>query len=517
MNAAVFVLELLILVAVIVTVARRLGIAYPILLVLAGLALGFIPGAPRFSIEPDLVFVLVLPPIIYVAAFFTPLRSFRENLSTIGSLAVGLVIATAVAVAAVARVLLPGLTWPIALVLGAIVAPPDEIAATQVAAGILPRRAATILAGESLLNDATALTLYSAALAVAMGGVFSVEASATTFLVAVIGGVVIGLGVAWIIGEVRSRIRDVPVAITVSLLTPYAVFVSADRVGASGVIATVAAGLYLGRRAPNIMDADTRLAGRAVWEMVVFLLNGFVFLYTGLEVPLYLSQLSQGQVAGLLLAGVTIAATALAVRTIWIFATMMPRDRRTERPWANATVLAWSGMRGLVSLAAALAIPLTVSGGAPFPARQAVIVITLTVIVLTLVGPGLTLGLLIRRLGLGSGSDVREEEARARERMNEAARIRIDELEEVWPGHRPLLDELRVAFAHSSEHIGRQRDGRETDRELIEHREIRKNVIDAQREALLRLREDGVIDDDVRRSLERELDIEEQRLDAASA
>jgi monovalent cation/hydrogen antiporter len=523
MQSAQLVLALLIAVAGLVTIARRLGIAYPIFLVIGGLLLGLVPGLPRVEIDPDLIFLLVLPPLLYIAAFSTPLRSLRANLGAIASLAVGLVVASALAAAAVAHVLIPGLPWAMALALGAIVAPPDEIAATAIAARLaVPRRIVTILEGESLLNDATALTIYGIAIAAAGGGAVRASTGAATFAGAMLGGTAIGLAVGWSIGQVRARIEDTPVEITISLLTPYAAFLPAQQLGVSGVIATVAAGLYLGRRGSHIMGPDARLTGRAVWETTSFLLNGFVFIVTGLEVPLLLRALPSVTALRLVGIGLVVSGALIVVRVLWIFPTGLLASRlrgepRPPRLLAHSLVLSWAGMRGVVSLAVALALPLTMPGGGPFPAREALIIVTLTVIVFTLLGQGLTLPWLIRRLRLGTDPEPRDEEAGARQQMIDAATRRIDQLYPVWPAHRPLLDRLRDTYQHRSEHVERQRDatgsGRE-DREIIEHREIQRTVIDAEREALLRLRAEGAIDDDVLRALERELDLEERRMDA---
>ena len=521
MQSAELILGLLIAVAALVTIARRLGIAYPIFLVIGGLLLGLVPGVPRIEIDPDLIFLVVLPPLLYIAAFFTPVTSLRANLGIIGSLAIGLVIATALAAAAVARALIVGMTWPVALALGAIVAPPDEIAATAIAARLgVPRRIMTILEGESLLNDATALTIYSVAIAAAVGGSFSPTSAAATFAL-IVGGLAIGVAVGWVIAHIRSRIEDTPVEITISLLTPYAAFLSAERLGASGVIATVAAGLYLGHLRSRIMGADARLTGRAVWETITFLLNGFVFLVTGLEVPLLLRSLAPALAMRLVGIGIAVSLVLILVRTLWIFATVavpqLIRGRNdAPRLVANALVLSWAGMRGVVSLAATLALPTSLPAGGPFPAREALVIVTLTVIVFTLVGQGLTLPWLIRALRLGADVEVRGHDASARQRLLEAATRRIHELYPVWPGHRPLLDRLRETYEHRAEHVERQREdpASEEDRELIEHREIKRAVIDAEREALLRLRTEGEIDDEVLRNLERELDLEERRMDA---
>src|SRR5262245_19795197 len=521
MQNAQLVLALLITVAALVTIARRLSIAYPIFLVIGGLLLGLGPRTPRVDIDPDLIFLIVLPPLLYIAAFFTPLRSLRANLGTIASLAVGLVVASAFAAAAVVRALIPGLPWAVAIALGAIVAPPDEIAATAVAARLsVPRRIVTILEGESLLNDATALTIYGIAIAVAAGGAFRPSAGAGTFAAAMLGGSAIGLAVGWMVSEVRARIEDTPVEMTISLLTPYAAFLPAQALGASGVIATVATGLYLGRRASHIAGPDARLTGRAVWETLSFLLNGTVFIITGLEVPQLLRALAPATAVRLVAIGVAVSLVLVAVRALWIFPTawLAPLVRGEPRParlHAQSLVLSWAGMRGVVSLAAALALPLTTPDGAPFPARDALVIVTVTVIAFTLLGQGLTLPWLIRRLGFGADPELREEEVNARQQLVEAAARRIDELYPVWPGHHPLLDRLRDTYQHQSEHVERQRGASgEEDREIIEHREIQRTVIDAEREALLRLRADGAIDDDVLRALERELDLDERRIDA---
>jgi len=523
MQSAQIVLALLIAVAALVTIARRLGIAYPIFLVIGGLTLGLVPHIPRIEIDPDLIFLVVLPPLLYLAAFYTPLRSLRANLGTIGSLAVGLVIVTALAAALVARALIPGLPWPVALALGAIVAPPDEIAATAVAARLaVPRRIVTILEGESLLNDATALTIYSVAIAVAVGGTFTPASGISTFALYLLGGIAIGLAVGWVVAQIRSRIEDTPVEITISLLTPYAAFLPAEHLGASGVIATVVAGLYLGRHASRMAGADMRLTGRAVWETITFLLNGVVFIITGLEVPLLLGQLAPSRALHLVGVGVVVSAALFLVRAVWIYATayLPPIILRRPRPphlFAHSLVLSWAGMRGVVSLAVALALPLSLPAGGPFPARAELLIVTITVIVFTLVGQGLTLPRLIRSLHLGSDAGPREEEVSARQRLIEAATRRIDQLYPVWPGHRPLLDQLRDTYQHRSEHVERQREATAAggeDQELVEHREIRRTIIDSEREALLRLRAEGAIDDDVLRVLERELDLEERRMDA---
>ncbi len=522
MQAAELLLILLIVVALLVTLSRRLRIPYPVLLLVGGLALGSIPAFPRFELAPDAVLVLVLPPIVYVAAFQTPIRSFKAAIGNIASLAVGLVIASTAAVAAVALAVVPAMTMPIAVALGAIVSPPDEVAATAVMERLaVPRRIISLLEGESLVNDATALTIYRVALVAALAATPLFTLSLVgNFVVVGIGGILVGLAVGWVVARIRERLEDVPVEITVSLLTPYAAYLPAELLGASGVLAAVAAGLYLGRRSSKIMGSDARLTGRSVWEMLVFLLNGVVFIVIGLEISALGRQMDRSTLLGLAGLGVVVSVALLAVRTLWIFGMaawqrLVSREPQPLRP-AEVVLLSWAGMRGVVSLAAALAVPLALPGGTPFPARDALIVITFTVILITLVGNGLTLPLLIKALHLGGDEDERHEESHARQDLIEEALRRIDVLQEQWPDHRPLIDQLREAYRHRAEHEEQLHEapGNEAEQELVEHRQIRSAVIDAQRDKLIEMRDRGAIDDDVLRSIERELDLEEVRMEA---
>jgi CPA1 family monovalent cation:H+ antiporter len=521
-HTAELLLLLLIAVAALVTLARRLRTPDPALLLIGGLALGAIPGGPRLEIAPDAVLPLVLPPILYFAAFFTPVRSFRAELGHIVSLAIGLVLASTAAAAGVALALVPGMTVPIAIALGAIVSPPDAVAATAVIERLaVPRRVVALLHGESLLNDATALTVYRVALSVAVAAIPAATlAPIGAFAVAGAGGIAIGLGAGWLIAHVRARLSDLPVEITVSLLTPYAAYLPAELVGASGVLAAVTAGLYLGRRSSLIMSSDVRLAGRAVWEMLIFLLNGVVFVLIGFQMTVLGREMETRALAALVAVGLAVSVALIAVRGLWIvgiaaWQRVVSRAGPALRP-AEIVVLTWAGMRGVVSLAAALALPLALPGGVPLPAREAAIVITFTVIFVTLVGQGMSLPLVIRAVHLGGDGDAGAEELQARRELVDEALRRIDALYAQWPGHRPLLDALRATYRHRAEHIEQldQVPQSEAEQELVEHRQIRRAVIDAQREAVLRMRDRGAIDDDVLRSIERELDLEEVRMEA---
>jgi monovalent cation/hydrogen antiporter len=418
-------------------------------------------------------------------------------------------------------VLVPGITWPVAVALGAIVSPPDAVAARAVAERLaVPRRVVSILDGESLLNDATALTIYRAALAAAATAVaVSAVGSIANFVLVAAGGVAIGVAVGWIVAQVRTRLSDTPVEITVSLLTPYAAYLPAELLGVSGVLAAVTAGFFVSRRASRIMGSEARITGRAVWEMLVFLLNGVVFLAIGIQISSLSREMDRATVLELAGVGLVVSLTLVVVRAIWLFGMslgdMVKRHRRRIRI-AESIVLSWAGMRGVVSLAAALALPITLPDGGALPARNELILITFTVILVTLVGQGLTLPLVIRAAGLARDEGARHEEAHARRELVDVATRRIADLYDVWPTHRELLDQLGATYRHRSEHAEQHHEspGSAAEQELIEHRQIRRDVIDAQRESLQRLRDEGAIDDDVVRAIERDLDLEELRMEA---
>jgi Na+/H+ antiporter len=520
MLAAELLLALLVVVALLVTISRRIHVPYPVLLLLGGLVVGLLPGIPRFELDPEIVFLVVLPPILYVSAFLTPIRDFRSNLKNISSLAVGLVAVSAGVVAVMAMAFVPGMSWPLAAALGAIVSPPDAVAASAIAQRLaVPRRVVSILEGESLLNDATALTIYRAAVgAAAAVATVSVIGSLASFVFVALGGILVGLAVGWITAFVRTKLDDTPVEITVSLLTPYAAYLPAEALGVSGVLAAVTAGLFLGRRSSQIMGSEARLAGRAVWESLVFLLNGVVFLAIGLQISSIARAMDRTTVLQLAAVGLLVSVALIAVRALWVFGMslrdLLKKDRRRIRV-RESVVLSWAGMRGVVSLAAALALPVALPGNA-LPLRDAIIIITFTVILVTLVGQGLTLPLVIRALRLGGDADEGHEESHARQELIDEALRRIDDLEKKWPDHKPLIDQLRTSYQHRAEHEEQLHEapGNEAEQELVEHRQIRSDVIDAQRDALLAMRDRGAIDDDVLRSIERELDLEEIRMEA---
>jgi Na+/H+ antiporter len=416
-------------------VARRVGVPYPILLVLGGLALGFIPGLPPIQLEPSIVFILFLPPILFGAGSFTSIRDFKANLRAIGLLSVGLVLATTVVVGVVAHQLVPTLGWPGAFALGAIVAPPDAVAATAIFQRLgVPRRVVTILEGESLVNDATALVAYRFAVVAASTGVFSLADAGLTFVYVAVAGVAIGLLIGAAVAWLLQKVDDPVFSVVITFLAPVAAYVPADQLGVSGVLATVAAGIYVGRRAARSVSSSVRIAGAAAWQVLLFLINGAVFILIGIQLPRVLAGLGSRTPLELLGLAVAISATAIVVRILWVFpGTYIPRalsakirEGEPHPPVRAVFIVAWAGMRGVVSLAAALALPLTVESGAPFPERDLIIFLTFAVILATLVGQGLTLPLLIRGLRIAADGGDDHEEAHARMSAAEAAVHRIE-------------------------------------------------------------------------------------------
>jgi len=535
-------LLLLLAVAALAALARRLQIPYPILLVLGGLVLGFVPGLPRVALEPDLVFLLFLPPILYGAAWFTSWRDFRANLRPIALLSFGLVFATTVSVAAVARAIVPGLPWAAAFVLGAIVSPPDAAAATAVVQRLgVPRRIVTVLEGESLINDAAALVALRFAVAATVTGTFSLGEAAIRLAFVSVGGVAVGLALGWLVVWIERRLDDPPIEITLSFLAPMAAYLVAETARVSGVLAVVAAGLYVSRRSARLFSADARLRANAVWDLAIFLINGLIFILIGLQLPRVLEALSERPFAALLWQGAVVSLTVILVRIAWFFpATYLPRilsrrirERNPTPSWRNVTIVAYTGLRGVVSLAAALALPLEVAGGAPFPARDLILFLTFCVILVTLVGQGLTLAPLIRRLGVEADGGAAAEEAEARARGIAAALARLDEAARDGWAQDGAVAYLRGYYAKRAHLLGARfgrpdhehgpnggdghahpdgRDHREEHRRMLEgFQRLQHEVLRAEREVVIRLRDEGRIGDEALRRVERDLDIEELR------
>jgi monovalent cation/hydrogen antiporter len=510
---------LLVAVAALLAIAPTLRIPYPILLVLGGLAIGLIPGMPEVELNPELVFFGVLPPLLYGAAFFTSLRDLRANKRPIGLLAIGLVVVTTVGVAVVAHEFIDGLTWPSAFVLGAIVSPTDPIAATAIARRLgVPRKLVAIVEGESLVNDGSGLVLYRVAVAAVMTGSFSLLDTGGEFVLSVVGGVAVGLAIAWIVRQVRLRLDNPPAEITISLLTGYFAFLPAELLGVSAVLAAVTAGIYLGWYTPELTSSYVRLQGVAVWEIVQYMLNALLFVLVGLQLPIVVEGLGGIPAATLLGYAALVSATVIVVRFLWVFAVLNAPKwvARRMSSWRGAVFLSWGGMRGGLSLAAALALPLQTDAGAPFPGRDLILFLTFSVIVATLVGQGLTLPLVIRLLGLeDDGTDDRED-AKARIRAAEAALARLEELaSEDWVRD-DTAERMRGLYRFRNDRFrARFDDGDdgEIESRSQDYQRLRRELLAAERDAIVELRRSGVISNDAWLRITRDLDLEDQRLD----
>jgi CPA1 family monovalent cation:H+ antiporter len=507
-------------------VARLFDIPYPIVLVLGALALGLLPGVPEVELDPDLVLVIFLPPLLYVSAFMADLRALRADARSLSLTSIGLVLMTACAVAVVGHELV-GLPWAISFALGAIVSPTDPVAATAISRELgVPRRLVTVIEGESLVNDSSALIAYRVALAAAIGGSFSLFDASLDFVVAVLGGIAVGLAVGAAIAEVRRRLDDVQVEITISLFTGFAAFLPAEGLGVSGVLAAVTAGIYLGWLAPRISTAEMRMQGRAVWEIVTFLLNAVLFVLIGLQLPRILDAVAG--INGLTLAAYALAtiAAVIGVRFLWLFTTpylLRALDRRpsqvSRRIGAGPRiVIGWAGMRGAVSLAAALALPLETSAGAPLPDRDLVIFLAYCVVLFTVVVQGLTLPALIRRLGvIDDGTEEEAEEHAARIGAAEAALEALDALaKEEW-ARDDSVERLRRLHDFRRQRFAAMRGDLEDEDGILDrslaYQRLTRAVIQAQHEAIVAMRNGGVISAEVMRRVERDLDLEESRLE----
>ena len=518
------IMGLLAAVAALALLGRKLPIPSPILLVISGLLLALIPGLPRVELNPELVFLFFLPPLLYPAALFTPWRDFHANLRPIFLLAVGLVLFTTVAVGFLAHYYIEDLPLAAGFVLGAIISPPDAIAATAIAERLrVPRRIVTVLEGESLVNDATALVAFRFALAAVLTGAFSLSHASVQFLIVGLGGIAVGLAIGALTALIEKPIDDPPIEITISLLTPFAAYLPAEQLHVSGVLAVVTAGLYHGWRIPEITSSRTRLQAGPVWEMVEFLLNGFIFLMIGLQLPEVLRHLSGRSIPQLVWYAFLISIAVIVMRILWVFpATYLPRlmfKRLRERDpypaWQHVTIVAWTGMRGVVSLAAALSLPFTLDNGSAFPGRDLILFLTFIVILATLVVQGLSLPPIIRWLKVEDDGLTEKEEREARLKANEAALARLIELADSTETDKQVAQRLRVEY----EDRIRQLEVCEPDLPGGGHRlfssdyeRLSRETLIVERKTILQLRNERVINDEVHRRIQRDLDLAEARL-----
>jgi monovalent cation/hydrogen antiporter len=524
MHQAEIVVFLLTLVAALVIAARKLALPYPVVLVLAGLGLSFIPHLPEVKLNPDIVFYFFLPALLYPAALFTSWRDFRRNLRPILLLAIGLVLVTMMTVAYVAHAVVPALPWAAAFALGAIVSPPDAIAATSVIRRLsVPKRIETILEGESLVNDATALVALQFAVAALMTGNFSLGHATIRFVWVAAGGIGFGLLVGFIVRWVQSHLDDPPVQITISLLTPFVAYLPAERFHVSGVLATVTAGIFLGWHSPVIVKARYRIQAFSFWEMVVFLVNGLIFITIGLQLPGILRALRGESLITLIDEALLVSLAVVLVRIAWVFAaTYLPRllskklrARDPIPPWQHVVMTAWSGMRGVVSLAAAFALPWVLNDGSAFPGRNYILFLTFCVILTTLVFQGLTLPLLIRKLGIKDDGVTDEEERTARVMANDAAIAYIDNLATGNGVSSELIARLRAEYDDRVQQLEQccGNSGNPSGEVATpQYQQLQQEALRIERETIINLRNQRVINDDALRRIQRDLDLAEARL-----
>jgi CPA1 family monovalent cation:H+ antiporter len=501
-----FLFVLLVAAAGLVRLADLVRVPYPIVLVLGGLAIGFIPGLPDLQLPPEVVFLVFLPPLLVAAAYYASPQELRAERSALAHLSLVLVLATMGTVAVVAHELVDGLPWAGAFMLGAIVAPTDPVAALATfRRAHVPERVRLVVEGEAMLNDASALVAFRVALGVATGATFDVADALGDFALAVVVGIVTGLAVGWLLVRTIKRLDDRPLTILWTLLGAYGAYIGAEELHGSGVLAAVLAGLYLGWNSSTAFDADVRLSAQSFWEVLEFTLNALIFVLLGTQFPTLSDDLPLGDVVG---PGLAIAATVVAVR---LAAQFVP-GVSTADGWRERLVVGWTGMRGAISLAAALSIPLDV------PEREQIIVLTFFVIAVTLVGQGLTLAPLIRALRLRESRVWSPEEALARLEAAQSALDRLDELESEHEGELPVaiqrLRELyRARFRMCQEALSGEPGAREHVRDSrFRYGTLRRELIGIERDALLGLRADGRLRPDTLRLIERELDLEEARL-----
>jgi monovalent cation/hydrogen antiporter len=517
-------------IALVVAVAvKRLNFPYPIALVMAGVGIALIPGAPRMEIDPEVIFYIFMPPILAEAAYFTSWRDFWKWRRAIFLLAFGLVTTTTVVVAGFCVAMIPGMNWPTGFLLGAIASPPDAAAATSILRSFrLPRRVVQILEGESLVNDAAALTVYRFAIAAIVSGTFSFPRAVLSFFWIAGAGIAVGVACAYLLVKLYPHFKDPQVEILSTFLVGFIAYVAAEAMHSSGVLAVVASGLIFGWHAPQLFSAATRLRAAAVWETAIFLLNAAVFLVIGLEMPNAMAALHNYRRGDLWFWGSALALAVIITRVLWVFpTTYLPRllsrrirEREAAPSWRAVSVVAWTGLRGVVSLAAAEAVPRTIGEGTPFPHRDLILFLTFVVIMTTLVLQGLTLGPLIRRLNLEPDHSLQEEHLYASVHAAERAIHRIGELEKSMGADSAVIGRVRGYYNDRLVSLRAQlelppleaAEGRPEEFQTIAEQRIWWELAKAEREAVLSLRKERRIGDEAMRKLERDIDLLEARI-----
>jgi Na+/H+ antiporter len=515
----------IILLAVVTALAQLtdlIKVPYPILLVLAGVGLGFVTGIPPVTLHPDTVFLVFLPPILFDAAWSTSWQDFKAAKRPIILLAIGCVIFTTCAVAYVAHTFIPALGWAEAFVLGAIISPPDAIAAAAATKGLsIPKRVITILEGESLVNDATGLIAYRYAVAAVVTGTFGIWEAGYTFILVAAGGVLVGLALGWVFKVVFQITPDNPTTDTsFTFIAPYVAYLFAESIHVSGVLAVVTAGLYLGRNSSEIFSQQTRLQAKGAWNTVIFILNGIIFILIGLQLPRIANSIHEHSMSTLIFYGAIVSAAVVIGRIIWIIpGTYVPRvlfkSIREKEPKPKKRLVAlvgWSGMRGVVSLAAAMALPLVMEGSKPFPNRNLIIFLTFSVIFSTLVIQGLTLRPMIKFLGIkGDGKDLEDEQAA---RMKIASAV-IEHIEENYSLmlSEEVLNQIKTKYEIRIQRMRKDHVIQKLDEDKInQFHKIQKELLERERQLVIELRKASTISDEALRKIEYELDLEETRL-----
>jgi len=501
-------------------VARHFRFPYPIALVIGGAVLGFVPRLPQIQFDPQFLLVLVLPPILYQGALLASWHEFKANIRPIGLLAIGLVIATTLAVGATLKVIIPDMPWAAAFVLGAIVSPPDAVAATAILSRLsIPRHVVTVLEGESLVNDASGLVIYKFAVATVLTGTFSLWQASLEFIGVAVGGIAIGFVMGRLFVFIHRYLGDAFIEVLTTLAVPYAAYIFAESLHVSGVLAVVAAGLVRGRYSPEIVSAEMRIIARSVWNLLVFLLNTLIFILIGVQLSAIVARLTDFSVAQLFFYGTFVSAVAIAVRFAWVYpATYLPLMLKAARGQSvsppregEVFIMGWCGMRGIVSLAAALALPQTLLDGSAFPGRDLIIFLTFVVIAVTLVLQGLTLTPLIRRLKVARDWSLQEEQQRAKMALGKAAIAAIDAVAARSGIPNELAERIRAEFAEKitlavPEGLVLRHSGAD------DARRLRAVAVKAERQELIRLWRDNQISDDVLHYIEEDLDYQESRI-----
>ena len=515
------VLICLVAVALLAIVSRKINVPYPILLTVAGGLLALVSGLPAIHLDPKLVFDLFLPPLLYPAAVYTSWRDFRANLRSILPLAIFLVLLTMTATAYLLHAL-TGLPLAVGFVFGALISPPDAVAALAVTKDLkVPRKIIVILEGESLVNDATSFISFRFAVAAVLTGTFSLGQASAQFLLVAAGGIAVGLATGWLATQVQKRLDDPPVQTMFSLLTPYVAYFSGEKLHVSGILAVVIAGIYYGWRAPRVLSGRMRLQAVPVWQMVTFILNGILFMLIGLQLPQVIHALPPGSTISVAKLGVLILLALVLVRFAWLFvATYLPRlfsksfRRKNPAPWQQTALIAWTGMRGADSLAGALAIPFLLADGTPFPGRDLILLLTFCVIFGTLIAQGLTLKPLVRWLRIVDDHATEKEERLARLRANEAALARIEDLGSSNQARPESVERLRSEYADRIRQLSKDASHEESLRRLYskDFEQLAREALDTERETVIGLRNEDTINDEVLRRIQHGIDLAEARL-----